>query len=393
MLKVNSETCKGIMDFSWSEEQLEFKQRVIDFARRQLNHDISENDRRGEFFRTAWEKCAEFGIQGLAMAEQYGGLNQDILTATLAMEALGYACKDTALLLGLNGQMWTVQLTLQEFGSDAQKQRFLPGFCSGQLIGAQAVTEPEAGSDTGSIRTHAEKWKDGYRLNGSKVMVTLAPVADVAIVLATINPQLGKWGITAFLVEKGTPGFHAGPPRDKMGLRTVPLGDFFFDDCRIPEENRLGPEGAGLSLFNSSLEWERSCMLASFIGVMERQLEECITYARTRKQFGKPIGKFQSVSNRIAEMKVRLETARLLLYKVAWLKKNGKPAALEAAMVKLYLNECFVQSSMDAVRIHGGYGYMSEFDAQRDLRDAIGGTLYGGTSDIQRNIIARLLGV
>ena len=171
------------------------------------------------------------------------------------------------------------------------------------------------------------------------------------------------------------------------------MGELILEDCVVPVENRLGAEGAGSSIFNSSMEWERSCILGSHIGAMERQLEAGIRYARERRQFGQPIGKFQSVANRIADMKVRLETARLLLYKVAWLNQNGKPAIMEAALAKLYLSECFVNSSMDAIRTYGGYGYMTEMEVERDLRDAVGGTLYSGTSDIQRMIIARWLGL
>jgi alkylation response protein AidB-like acyl-CoA dehydrogenase len=171
------------------------------------------------------------------------------------------------------------------------------------------------------------------------------------------------------------------------------MGELILEDCVLPEENRLGPEGAGTSIFNSSMEWERSCILGSHVGAMERQLEECIRYARERRQFGQAIGKFQSVANRIADMKVRLETARLLLYKVAWLNQNGKSAVMEAALAKLYLSESYVSSSMDAIRTYGGSGYMSELEVERDLRDAIGGTIYSGTSDIQRMIIARWLGL
>jgi alkylation response protein AidB-like acyl-CoA dehydrogenase len=200
-------------------------------------------------------------------------------------------------------------------------------------------------------------------------------------------------GITAFVVEEGTPGFRVSRKLDKLGLRTSPMGELIFEDCFVSEENRLGKEGAGASIFNSSMEWERSSILASHIGAMERQLETSIRYARERRQFGQSIGKFQSVSNRIADMKVRLETARLLLYKVAWSKKVGKSAVMDAALAKLYLSEAFVQSSLDAIRIHGGYGYMTEFEVERDLRDSIGGTLYSGTSDIQRVIIARWLGL
>jgi len=176
-------------------------------------------------------------------------------------------------------------------------------------------------------------------------------------------------------------------------LRSSPMGELILEDCFVPDEGRLGREGAGSSIFNSSMEWERSCILGSYIGTMERQLEACVDYSRERRQFGQPIGKFQAVANRIADMKVRLETARLLLYKVAWLKQMGKPAVMEAALAKLYLSECFVQSSLDAIRTYGGYGYMTEFEVERDLRDAIGGTLYSGTSDIQRVIIARWLGL
>jgi alkylation response protein AidB-like acyl-CoA dehydrogenase len=199
--------------------------------------------------------------------------------------------------------------------------------------------------------------------------------------------------VTAFLVERGTPGFRVSRAIEKLGLRTSPMAEVILEDCFIPVAGRLGPEGAGAKIFNSSMEWERSCILASHLGAMERQLEGSIRYARERKQFGQPIGKFQSVSNRIVDMRVRLETARLLLYKVAWMKKTGQPAVQEAALAKLYLSECFLQSSLDAIRVHGGYGYMTEFEVERDLRDSIGGTIYSGTSDIQRVIAARLMGL
>jgi alkylation response protein AidB-like acyl-CoA dehydrogenase len=215
----------------------------------------------------------------------------------------------------------------------------------------------------------------------------------VALIFATTDPAKGRWGISAFLVETGTPGFQVGRNIAKMGLRTSPMGELIFTDCYLPEANRLGPEGVGAHIFNSSMEWERSCILATQIGAMEHQVEATVRYARERRQFDQPIGKFQAVAHRVAEMKVRLETARLLLYKVAWRKQQNQPAHLEAALAKLYLSEAFVQSSMDALRIHGGYGYMSEFGVERDLRDAIGGTIYSGTSDIQRNIIARHLGL
>jgi alkylation response protein AidB-like acyl-CoA dehydrogenase len=381
------------MDFSWTDEQLTFKNAVIKFAQQELNKDVIERDRLGEFSRESWLKCAQFGLQGLSIPEEYGGTDADILTTMFVMEGLGYGCRDAGLVFALNAQMWAVQHPISAFGTQAQKRKYLPGLCSGELIGAHGMTEPDSGSDAYSLRTRAEKCNGGYVLNGTKMFVTSAPIADVAVVFATTNPKLGRWGITAFLVDKGTPGFSLGRDLEKMGLRTSPIGELILQDCYVPEENRLGPEGAGVSLFSNSMEWERSCILASNVGVMERQLEVCVRYARERRQFGQPIGKFQSVANRIADMKVRLETARLVLYKVAWLKAMGKSAVMEAAIAKLYLSECFVQSSQDAIRIHGGYGYMTEFEVERDLRDAIGGTLYSGTSDIQRMIIAGWLGL
>ncbi len=359
------------MDFSWTDEQLEFKRSVIRFAQNELGKGLIERDQQAEFPRDDWRQCARFGILGLPFPEQYGGSEADILTTMLTMEGM----------------------PIFTFGTEAQKQRYLPGLCNGSIIGAHGMSEPDSGSDAFSLRTRAQRVDGGYVLNGSKTFVTNAPVSDMAIAFATVDPGKGMWGITAFLVDRGAPGFTVGRNLDKMGLRTSPMGELVFQDCFVPETARLGPEGSGAKIFNHSMEWERSSILASHVGAMERQLEECIAYARERQQYGQPIGRFQSVANRIADMKVRLETARLILYQVAWLKRQGKPAVMEAALAKLYLSEAYVQSSMDAIRIHGGYGYMTEFQVERELRDAVGGTLYSGTSDIQRNIIARLLGL
>jgi alkylation response protein AidB-like acyl-CoA dehydrogenase len=381
------------MDFTWSDEQLEFKKTVIAFAQKELNDNPLERDKASQFSRENWLKCAQLGIQGLAIPEAYGGVGADLLTTALVMEGLGYGCRDGGLVFALNSQMWSVQPTLLSFGSEAQKQKYLPGLCRGELIGAYGMTEPDSGSDAFSLRTTATKKDGGYVLNGTKTLVTFAPIADFVVVFATMDPELGKWGVSTFVVDKNTSGFQVSRHMEKMGLRTVPIGELVFEDCFIPEENRIGPEGAGSSIFNNSQEWERAVILASHLGSMEHQLEQAIQYANDRRQFDQSIGKFQSVSNRIADMKVRLEAARLLTYRVAWLKSQGKSVMLDAAIAKLYLSECFVQSSLDAIRVHGGYGYMTEFEVERDLRDAIGGVLYGGTSDIQRNIIARMLGI
>ena len=311
----------------------------------------------------------------------------------LTMEGLGYGCLDNGLIFGINAQMWSVQMPIFTFGTEAQKRKYLPGLCDGSLIGAHGMSEPDSGSDAFSMRTRAERRDGGYVLNGSKTFVTNAPIADMAVVFATVDPARKMLGVTGFLVDKGTPGFSVSPHIDKMGLRTSPMSEIVLDNCFVPEENRLGKEGMGSRIFSDSMEWERACILGSHLGAMERLLERCIQHAGERQQFGQPIGRFQSVANRIVEMKLRLETARLLLYKVAWLKKTGKSAVMEAALAKLYLSESFVQSALDAIRTLGGYGYTTEYEVERELRDAIGGTLYSGTSDIQRNIVARLLGL
>jgi alkylation response protein AidB-like acyl-CoA dehydrogenase len=381
------------MDFSFTADQLALKASTIEFASKALNRNLRQREQAGEFSRDAWRTCAHFGIQGLPIPAEFGGNAADLLTTVLMMEGLGYACRDNGLIFSLNAQMWGIELPLLKFGTPAQQRAYLPGLVSGDLIGAHAITEADSGSDAFSMRTSAERRGDHYVLNGSKLYITNAPVADVVVVFATLNQSPGFAGACAFLVEKGTPGFVVSCGLDKMGLRTSPMGEIILTDCQVPVENRLGKEGAGMVIFNSSMEWERSCILASAVGVMQRQLETCVHYAQTRQQFGQAIGKFQSISNKIADMYLRLEAARLLIYKVAWLKEQGKSTLAEAALAKVFTSEAWVQSSLDAIQIHGAYGYMTESEIERDLRDSVAGTIYSGTSEIQRMIIARTLGL
>jgi alkylation response protein AidB-like acyl-CoA dehydrogenase len=244
-----------------------------------------------------------------------------------------------------------------------------------------------------SLSTAATRTDDGLVLNGSKTFATNAPESDVFVVFATTNRQLGFAGLSAFLVDRDTPGLDVGRPFSKMGLRTSHLGEVFFADCVIPEDALLGSVGAGLAIFNSSMRWERSLILAPAVGTMRRQLERSVAYARERVQFGQPIGSFQAVSHRLADMKLRLETAHLMLYRMAGLLDAGTATDLDAAMTKLHLSESLVKSSLDAVQIHGGSGYVSETGLERDVRDALGSRIYSGTSDMQRNVIARHLGL
>jgi len=380
------------MDFAWTTEQIQFRETVVQFARKALQDDLIRRDHAAEFSRELWARCGEFGIQGLPFPEEYGGGGMDILTTILGMEALGYGCRDNGLLFGLAAQMWSVQMPIHRFGTEDQKRRYMPRLNSGAWIGAHAMTEPDSGSDAFALRTTATPDGDHYILSGTKTFVSEAPVADLFLVFATIDYRKGALGLTPFLVERDTPGFSVGKRIAKMGLKTSPMAELFFDNCRVPAANRLGREGRGAQLFNDSMEWERACILASNLGTMDRLVEDSVRYTRERKQFGKAIGEFQGVSHRIADMKVRLEASRLLLYQAAWAKERGESAGLHAAIAKLYLGEAMVQSCLDAVQVRGGYGYTTEYEVERDLRDAVGGTLYSGTSEIQRNLIARGLG-
>jgi len=383
------------MDFSLSAEQRELKAAAIAFARRELDHDLAKRDETGEFARDAWRACAQFGIQGLPIPAEWGGGGADILTTVLVMEALGYGCHDNGLIFSLNAQMWSLELPLVKFGTVEQQGAYLPGLVSGDLIGVHAMTEPESGSDAFSMRTRAERQGDHYVLNGTKLYITNAPVADVVLVFA-VHPgtRASKVaGTSAFLVDRGTPGFSVTRSMEKMGLRTSPMGEIVLADCLVPAGNRLGPEGAGMAIFNSSMAWERSCILASALGAMQRQLEACVGHAKARRQFGQPIGKFQGVAGKVADMYLRLEAARLLIYRAAWLGQEGRTPLAEAAAAKLFTSEAWVHSSLDAIQVHGAYGYMKEGGIERDLRDAVAGTIYSGTSEIQRVILSRMLGL
>jgi hypothetical protein len=380
------------MDFSWSDVQIEFKNSTIRFAQKELNHNYYEKEKFSQFNRESWQKCADFGIQGLPVPAKYGGLEADILTTTYVLEGLGYGCRDKGLIFSINAQLWTCTMPLLEFGTSDQKNVYLQKLCNGQFIGGNSMTEPNSGSDAFSLTTRAEKKGKKYYINGRKTWCTNGNIADVILVFATTNPAAGFLGITCFLVAKDTKGLNVSRSIDKMGLRTSPTAELVFEDCEVSEDHILGKVGQGRAIFNTSMEWERSSILASNIGAMEYQLQQCILYAKHREQFGRSIGKFQSISNKISDMKIRLEAAKLLLYRAAWLKMNGHDVTIDAAIAKIFLSESFIQSSLDAIQIHGAYGYATEFEIERDLRDAIAGPIYSGTNEILRNMIFNFIG-
>ncbi|MEM7284824.1 MAG: acyl-CoA dehydrogenase family protein [Actinomycetota bacterium] len=367
---------------------------AADWARATLGvEDMRDRDRDSVFFREAWAACAAYGLQASIVPTEDGGAGDDIVTTMLKLEGLGVGCMDNGVGFALASQMLSFQDAIIRFGSTEQKAAILPGVCDGSLIGAFAITEPGSGSDTYSMEATAVKDGDHYVLHGHKAHITLGPVADVMVVFAKTNPDAGAWGISAFLVHGGRPGVTQTENHEKMGLRTVPFGDIVLDGYRASEADRLGPEGAGVSIFAACMESERGLIFATQLGAVERVIDDAVERANTRRQFDQPIGAFQAVSHRLAEMRVRHETARLMLYRAAAVIGDGKRATMAAAMSKLVASEAIAAIALDAARVHGARGYVVEYEVEREVRDALGGLVYSGTSDIQRNLIARLMGV
>lgn len=382
------------MDFALTEEQRMLRDEIIRFSRKELNEGSDERDATQTFSRDLWRRCGEMGLPGLPVPESLGGAGLDPLGCAIALEALGYGCTDGGLVFSICAHVLSCVVPVWTHGTEAQKQRYLPGLCSGELIGVHAMTEPGSGSDAFALRTVATPVDGGYRIDGTKTFISNGPVADVVIVFAMTDRAKGyHGGVTAFIVEKDTPGFQAGPKIDKMGLRSSHLGELVFDGVVVPADAILGGVGGGSMVFTKSMDWERTCLFASHVGAMERLLETSIEYARTRVQFGQPISKFQAVSHKLADMKVRLEAARLLVYRAAWRLGRSRSASLDAAIAKLFTSEALLGTALETVQIHGGYGFTREYEVERALRDAVGSTLYSGTSEMQRNIIAGWLGL
>ena len=382
------------MDLELSAQQRRLRKEVIAFAQRELGHNAAELDRESRFPREDWQRCAEFGVLGWPVPQEYGGRGLDPLTTIIALEALGYGCRDNGLVFAVNNHLWGCAIHLLLHGTHQQKQQYLPALCEGSLIGAQALSEPGTGSDLLGLTTRARRDGNSYRLHSTKCFISNGPVADVFIVLA----RTGDGGrtqnqLSAFLVTADMPGVVKTREQPKMGLRTTPMGVVEFDGTPVPSANLLGREGAGYAVFTSSIEWERSFAFASHVGTMERLLEASVRHANSRQQFGRSIGTFQAVSHPIADMKIRLELARMLLYKVGWLKREGRLALLEATMAKIFVSESLVQTATAALEVHGARGYLTDDGIERELRDALGGPIYAGTNAVQRGILAELLGV
>jgi alkylation response protein AidB-like acyl-CoA dehydrogenase len=381
------------MDFASDQEAADLARAASEFGAGVLNARLAERDRTGGFDPESWHNCARFGLLGLPMPRALGGTQQPMTTVVRTLEGLGHGCRDNGLLFGLGAQLWSVQTPILVFGTDEQKQRYIPRLVAGEIVGAHAVTEPEAGSDAHSLRTTAREDGAHYVLSGSKAFITNAPVADVFVIVATVDPAAGARGLTAFLVERDTPGLTVAPAYEKIGLRTSPMAEVALSDCRVPATAMLGRVGGGSAVFGSAMEWERAFILAPALGTMRRQIEDCIAYARTRRQFGRPIGKNPEVAGKIVEMQMRLDAVQLLMYRTAWLKDAGKRLTREPSQVKLQVSESWVQNSLAALQLHGAYGYMKESGMERDLTAALASKIYSGTSEMQTKIVASFLGL
>jgi alkylation response protein AidB-like acyl-CoA dehydrogenase len=379
------------MDFRHSEEQLAFYKSVFDFAAEKVEPGAHSRDIEGRFDHDLWAELGGFGLLGLPVPEQYGGSGADIMTTCLALEALAEGGGDAGLGLSVGAHVTIGTVPIWLHGTEEQKQKYLPKLTTGEYIGAMAITEPEAGSDAASIKCRARRDGNEWVLSGSKIFITNGSIADTIIALAVTDPDAGPGqGISAFIVERDTPGFSVGRDLDKMGTRSSPLSLLHFDDCRLPHNSMLGDEGAALwAVAFECFDWERTVMIASSIGGMKASLSAAVAYAKERVAFGKPIAHQQVIQHKLADMKAQLDAARLLLYRAAWLKQEGLPHQTEASVAKLFVAEAAMHNAVEGTQIFGGYGYIKEYPIERSMRDAKLVSIGGGTSEIQKIIIAR----
>lgn len=379
------------MNFHLTEEQLLLQRTVKQFAKKEIAPLAYEIDRDERFPYENWKKAAELGLLGITAPEKYGGTDLGIMETCIITEELSAVCVSTA--VTIVHQALLVIDNIVRNASEAQKEKYLPGLCSGDIIGCLAMTEPAAGSDVLSMQLRAEKKGDGYVLNGAKTFITNGPVANLALVYVKTEPEKGANGISAFLIEDGTPGFKKGKKFEKMGWRGSPTGELIFEDCYVPKENLMGTENQGLKILMSGLNSERVIMGIQGVGIARGALDAALAYAKVREQFGKRIADFQMIQEKIANMFMEIEAGRLLAYKGASLADEGRVNEINllAAAAKLFGSEIAMRATTEAVQIFGGYGYIKEFPVERYMRDAKLMQIGGGTSEIQRHIIAKAL--
>jgi alkylation response protein AidB-like acyl-CoA dehydrogenase len=383
------------VEFSISDEQRLFYDQVHKFAKNELEmpYEVwNDIDRNGTWPADLWAKMGDFGLLGLALPEKYGGGGAGALTVALAIEAAACGGIDGGLSLSWGAHSVLAGVPIWKLGTDEQKQKYLPGICSGETIAGFAMTEPDAGSDSAAIKTFAEKKGDTYVLNGSKMFITNGPIGKLFVVLAVTDKNAKQAGITAFIVQSDFPGFSVGKPLDKMGVRISPTSELFFDNCEVPAENVLGQVGGGfIDVGKLILEWERGTLIAQGVGALEYMLKKMCTYSLSRRQFGRPISSFGAIKEKISNLRIWANISRQLVYRNAWLLENNRDCMLEAAIAKEYLSQRLVWAADECVQLFGGYGYMREYLVERFVRDSKLATIVAGTSEIQKGLIARSL--
>lgn len=374
------------MSFQLTAEQEMIKLMVREFARRELEPYAQDRDREGSFPREVMRKMGALGLMGMMVPPEWGGTGTGAVSYVLAMQEIAYACASTAVTMSVGNLSADPIL---KYGTLAQKEKYLAPLATGEIFGAFAITEPAAGSDPGSMVTRAEDRGDYYLVNGSKIFITNGLYADIIILVVRAGADRSARGFSAFILEKDSPGFTIGRCEDKMGLRSSNTVELLFDDCRIPRENLLGKDGQGFKIAMVALDGGRIGIAAQSTGIARACLDEAIKYARNRRQFGRAIGSFQAIQWMIADMATELEAANLLTFNAAHLKDRGLPFTKEASMAKLFASEMVNRAAYKSLQVHGGYGYMKDYKIERLYRDARVTTIYEGTSEVQRIVIAR----
>ncbi len=377
------------MDFELTEEQKMIRQTARDFAQAELAGDAIERDEKAIFPTEAVKKLGEMGFLGMITPEKYHGAGLDMLSYVLAMEEIARVDAATSVIMSVTNSL--CQFVINSWGTEAQKEKYLIPLAEGKTLGAYSLSEPQSGSDAAAMRTYAEKQGDYYVVNGTKNWVTNGKNADTYILFALTEKGIGHKGVSAFIVEKGWDGFTQGKKEDKLGIRSSDTCELIFDNCRIPAENLLWEEGKGFNIAMATLDGGRIGIAAQALGIAQAALDKSIAYAKEREQFGKPIARFQAIQFKIAEMAANIDAARLLTYRAAIKKAKGERVTRESSMAKYFASETAMQAAQEAVQIHGGYGYITEYGVERLMRDAKITQIYEGTNEIQRVVIAREL--
>ncbi|MFD1397588.1 acyl-CoA dehydrogenase [Kroppenstedtia eburnea] len=377
------------MQFRLSEEHEMMRKMVREFAEKEVAPTAAERDEQERFDRPIFDQMGRLGMTGIPWPEEVGGVGSDFLSYVIAVEELSRVCASTG--VTLSAHLSLASWPIYKFGNPEQKERFLRPLAEGTKLGAYGLTEPGSGSDAAGMRTTAVRDGDAYILNGNKIFITNGGEAEIYVVFAVTDPEKKHHGVTAFIVEKETPGFSIGKKEQKLGIRSSPTTEIIFEDCRIPVENRLGEEGQGFKIAMMTLDGGRNGIAAQAVGIAQGALDAATAYAKERKQFGKPIGKLQAIQFKLADMATQIEAARLLTYQAAWLESQGLPYGKASAMAKLYAGDAAMQVTTEAVQVFGGYGYTREYPVERFMRDAKITQIYEGTNEIQRVVIANHL--